>query len=733
MTRRKTQGKKPGATPLFLFPETELEQSASAPIPPAPSARLDTPLPARAEGPLASTVVGHTAQLPDLLAGLNEPQRRAVTTTEGPLLILAGPGSGKTRVLTHRIAYLVAERAVDPWHILAVTFTNKAAREMRERLLRLVGRSSAQAMTIATFHSICLCLLRSAADCLPRYGLTPTFVVCDTDEQLRLVREAMKHVSLEGLPDQDQTPIAIHGRIVRAKNALLGPDQMAEQAAEYRDVVLARIYKAYSVLLRKNNAVDFDDLLMLAEHLLRSDDEVLRTCQSHWHYIHVDEFQDCNLLQYRLVRELAWGTEACHEGRGHLCAVGDDDQMIYTWRGASTEYLSRFARDFPDAQRILLEQNYRSTQAILDVAQAIVRLNVDRVEKNLWTENGAGVKIAVKRAATEQGEGKFVAGEIVRLRQRGVIREWREVAVMYRTNAQSRLLEEQLLRAHIPYTVIGSRNFYDRREVKDVLAYLRLLANTQDDLSLERIINVPNRRIGAKTLASFRQWAASRGTSLYAALEHVQACGLLNKGARVSLARFRQLCESLRALRAERSLPELLDRMLEDSGYGPELRALSTSSDERQADRWSNILELRRIAEEYGGMENQAALGAFLQDVALVSGSDIAQTGVDGTLDQDAGRDAVTLITLHAAKGLEFPVVFIVGLDEGYLPHARSLGQREQLEEERRLAYVGVTRAMRRLYLVRAARRAVFGEVVETAPSRFLADIPADLLQKKGA
>jgi DNA helicase-2/ATP-dependent DNA helicase PcrA len=725
MTSKKTRERKPEATPLLLFPEAEADLTVAPAASTSPTT-LSTAHPTPLGQPLVPPRGGQVEGLLDLLGGLNAAQRQAVTTTQGPLLILAGPGSGKTRVLTHRIAYLVASRGVDPAHILAVTFTNRAAREMRERLLALVGANAASAMAIGTFHAICLRMLRTSPAALPRYHLSPSFVICDTDEQLRVVREALKLVSPGGLPEQEQTPLNVLGRILRAKNALLGPDQVAEQAREYGDIVFARIYKAYAVLLRKHNAVDFDDLLWIAEHLLRSDDEVRRRFQRLWQYIHVDEFQDCNGTQYRLLRELSWGTEACHEGLGHLCVVGDDDQMIYSWRGASPAHLSRFTSDFPDAQRVLLEQNYRSTQVILDAAQAIVRLNGDRVAKTLWTDNGAGVKITVARAANEQGEGKYVAGEIARLRGRGDVGGWGDVAVMYRTNAQSRVLEEQFLLARIPYTVIGSRSFYERKEIKDMLAYLRLLANPQDELALERVINVPNRRIGPKTIASVRQWAAGRGVSLYDALAQVQACRLLGKGTRSTLAHFWQLCDSLRRLLEGYALPEVLDRVLEESGYGQELRALSTSPDERQSARWANVLELRRIAEEYTAMPTRDALEGLLQDVALMSGADAAPAR------RDDPSDAVTLITLHAAKGLEYPVVFIVGLDEELLPHAHALGQREQLEEERRLAYVGITRAMRRLYLVRAARRVVFGEIVEAAPSRFLANIPADLLHEKG-
>jgi DNA helicase-2/ATP-dependent DNA helicase PcrA len=656
----------------------------------------------------------------DLLARLNEPQRQAVTTTQGPVLILAGPGSGKTRVITHRIAYLVQHEQVSPWRILAVTFTNKAAKEMRERLEKLVGVNASKEMTIGTFHAICVRVLRAEADSLAPYGLNKSFAIFDTEDQTTLIKQAIKELNLD---DKLYRPTTIQAHISRAKNDMLGPDQMAEQAMKYSEEVAARVYKLYQKLLRNNNAVDFDDLLMMTEHLWRREPDILHHYQRKWQYIHVDEFQDCNLPQYKLMRLLGYGTDDRHEGLGNICVVGDDDQMIYTWRGASAENVLRFERDFPHSRIILLEQNYRSTQTILDAAQGIVRRNNMRKEKKLWTAEGKGEQITVHEAYNEEDEGLYTGREILRLQARAEIDKRSDVAVMYRTNAQSRAIEEQFLRLNIPYKVIGSRKFYERKEIKDMVAYMRLLVNANDNLSLQRIINVPNRKVGPKTLGELQRWAAQNTLSLYAAVQRIGEHPTLGKAAKTALAAFADLIADLTKAIDELQLPELLDRIAERSGYGPELRAISNE----ELDRWGNVLELRRVAEDYAEIETHTALELFLENVALVGGADTAQTSEEGTLLRDEDADAVTLITLHAAKGLEFPVVFIVGMDEGSLPHSRSISKPEQLEEERRLAYVGFTRAMRRLYLVRASRRSLFGETQSTEPSRFLKDIPGHL------
>ena len=661
----------------------------------------------------------------DLLAGLNEPQRLAVTTTQGPVLILAGPGSGKTRVITHRIAYLVRYEDVSPWRILAVTFTNKAAKEMRERLERLVGVNESKEMTIGTFHAICARVLRVEADSLLPVGLNRSFVILDTDDQTTLVKQALENLNLDV---KKYRPGTFHAAISRAKNDMIGPEQMAERAIKYSEELTARVYKQYQRLLRANNSVDFDDLLMLTEQLWRTQPEVLARYQKRWQYIHVDEFQDCNLPQYKLIKLLGYGTAERHEGAGNVCVVGDDDQMIYTWRGASAENVQRFEEDFPRTRVILLEQNYRSTQNILDAAQSVVQRNRLRKDKKLWTALGTGEKVVCHEAYNEEEEGLFVAHEISRLLARGEVEKRGDIAVMYRTNAQSRALEEQFLRANIPYKVIGSRKFYERKEIKDMLAYMRLLANPYDELSLLRIINVPNRKIGPKTLDVLKQWASERHLTLYDAIGRIEEHPTLGKAAKHALSEFGKLLTDLRNAMDELHLPELLSTIAERSGLGPDLR----DNADGELDRWGNVLELRRVAEDYSEIETPAALELFLENVALVGGADTAQTSEDGRLLDEEKADAVTLITLHAAKGLEFPVVFIVGMDEGSLPHARSVDKPEQLEEERRLTYVGFTRAMRRLYLVRAYRRSLFGESQYTEPSRFLNDIPLDLVANPG-
>src|SRR5579883_3350114 len=560
----------------------------------------------------------------DLLAGLNEPQQRAVTTTQGPVLILAGPGSGKTRVITHRIAYLVRHEDVSPWRILAVTFTNKAAKEMRERLERLVGISESKEMTIGTFHAICARVLRVEADYLLPVGLNRSFVILDSDDQTALVKQALKDLNLD---EKHYRPGTIHAAISRAKNDMIGPELMAERAIKYSEELTARVYKQYQRLLRANNSVDFDDLLMLTEQLWRTQPEVLARYQKRWQYIHVDEFQDCNLPQYKLIKLLGYGTAERHEGAGNVCVVGDDDQMIYTWRGASAENVQRFEEDFPRTKVILLEQNYRSTQNILDAAQSVVQRNRLRKDKKLWTALGTGEKVVCHEAYNEEEEGLFVAHEISRLLARGEVEKRGDIAVMYRTNAQSRALEEQFLRANIPYKVIGSRKFYERKEIKDMLAYMRLLANPYDELSMSRIINVPNRKIGPKTLGELQQWANDQHISLYEAVQHVDEHPTLGKAAKTALKAFAELLADLTKSIEELTLPELLDRTAERSGYGPELRESSEGEE-----RWSNVLELRRVAEDYSEIETATALELFLENVALVGGADTAQTGEDGTL-----------------------------------------------------------------------------------------------------
>ncbi len=652
-----------------------------------------------------------------LLRGLNAPQQDAVTATEGPLLVLAGPGSGKTRVITHRIAYILSERRVPPWNVLAVTFTNKAAREMKERLEALVG-APARDLAVGTFHSICSRILRREA-AGAGLGLTDHFAIYDDADQLSIVKQALRELDLD---DQQYKPSTIHAIISRAKNDLLSPAQFAEQVNKYFEEVAARVYKRYEELLRTNNAADFDDLILMTYQLWRRNPDILHHYQRRYKYIHVDEFQDTNKAQYELVRLLGAGTP---ETPGHMnvCAVADDDQSIYSWRGANPRVLLQFEQDFPHTHIVKLEQNYRSTQVILDAAHGVVKQNRMRKDKQLWTDKQGGEKITLHEAYNEEEEATYVVNQIRLLTARNEFR-LRDIAVMYRTNAQSRAFEEQFMRSGTPYVVIGSKKFYERKEIKDVLAYLRLIANPLDTVSLQRVINVPNRKIGPKTLGEFLTWAQTRQLTPVEALARLDEHPTLATAGKRALASFAVLLADLQQAATEEPLPRLIDRLLERSGYAAELRDGTEEGDER----WNNVLELRRVAEDFAEIDPDTALGLFLENVALVAGADTTQSGENGSLVAEE-KEAVTLITLHAAKGLEYPVVFIVGLEEGVLPHSRSLESEHELEEERRLAYVGITRAMRRLYLTRAFRRSFYGgNSVFQEASRFLEEIPVALI-----
>ncbi|HEY7834843.1 MAG TPA: UvrD-helicase domain-containing protein [Ktedonobacterales bacterium] len=663
-----------------------------------------------------------------LLVGLNPPQRDAVTALDGPLLVLAGPGSGKTRVITHRIAYLLRERPVSPWNVLAVTFTNKAAREMKERLEapQLAG-PQARDLAVGTFHSICSRILRREAE-HAGLGLDRNFAIYDDDDQMGLVRQVLLDMDLD--PKQ-YNPRTIHAIISRAKNDLFSPAEFAARTNKYFEEVAARVYARYEDLLRKNNAADFDDLILLTYQLWLRNPAILAQYQRRYQYVHVDEFQDTNKAQYMLVRLLAGGTTET-PGHNNICSVADDDQSIYSWRGANPRVLLDMEQDFPGTKVVLLEQNYRSTQVILDAAHGVVRRNSTRKDKKLWTQRSGGAAIVAHEAYNEEEEASFVVNEIRRLEGRGDARRG-DCAVMYRTNAQSRALEEQFIRSGVPYVVVGSKKFYERKEIKDVLAYLRLIANPLDTVSLQRVINVPNRKIGPKTYAEFTGWSARENLTPVDALASIEAHPTLAPTGKRALAGFGALLADLRQAAGDLKLPELLDRLLERSGYAAELK----DGTDEGLERWNNVLELRRVAEDFAEIEPETALMLFLENVALVGGADVAQTGENGTLAaEERQRDAVTLITLHAAKGLEFPVVFIVGLEEGVLPHSRSLESQHELEEERRLTYVGITRAMHRLYLVRAFRRTYFGSFGGGGniqePSRFLAEIPAELIEQSG-
>ena len=652
-----------------------------------------------------------------ILRRLNPEQARAVTTTDGPLLILAGAGSGKTRVLAHRIAWLVGVAGIRPWQILAVTFTNRAAGELRERIVGLVGEEAGREVQAGTFHALCARVLRRDGEAI---GIDRRFVIYDTDDQQSLMKQLLRD---EDLPLTGEfRPSAVLGAISRAKNEMLSPEFLAENAVNRHERIVARLAVRYQERLRKAGALDFDDLLLEAVRLFEEAPDALSRYQDRWRYLHVDEYQDTNRPQYLWIRALA-------ARFGNLAVVGDDDQSIYRWRGADLRNILDFERDWPNATVVKLEQNYRSTQLILDAAHAVVSRNTERTDKKLWTENAGGRAIQRFEAYNEEEEAEWIARQVEGLvggrgsaltrradDDEGAVRA-QDVAVMYRMNAQSRAIEEAFLRYGIRYQLVGGTRFYSRREVKDALAYLRILRSDTDVVSFERIINVPARAIGEKTLEGLRAAAARDALTTWESIEggargEIEAIG---GRARSSLADFAALVRRLRTRIGVLPLPELLDDVLEQSGY----RAMLADGSEEGEDRWANLLELRSVTTRYDDLAPEDALDRLLEETALVADQDT----------YEGGADSVTLITLHAAKGLEFPVVFIAGLEEGVFPHSRALDDEKELEEERRLAYVGMTRAKRRLYLSHAWRRATWGMGQASVPSRFLLEIPAELME----
>lgn len=630
-----------------------------------------------------------------ILDPLNPPQLEAVTHGDGPMLVLAGAGSGKTRVLTHRIAYLIDVKGVNPYNILAVTFTNRAAREMKERVVALAGRPG-EWVTIGTFHAFCVRLLRREADMFHR----PNFSIYDTDDQRALVKQALE---LAEIPESRANPAAVLGAISDAKNELVGP--MEYQPKTYFEEFVRRVYPIYQDLLRQNSAFDFDDLIMETVRYLQLHPARLEHYASRFQHILVDEYQDTNHAQYVLVNLLA----SVHR---NLFVVGDDDQSVYSWRGADIRNILEFERDYPDVREIKLEQNYRSTQNILDAAHGVISQNIGRKAKRLWTENERGTLIQLYHAYNEEAEATFVTNEIARLIRDGEA-TFGECAVMYRTNAQSRALEEAFIRANIPYTLVGATRFYERREIRDVVAYLRLLQNPNDGMTLRRVINVPPRKIGATTLQALRSWAEQNGQPLIAAVEQVSEIEGVGTAARKALAAFASMIAELREEAKELNVLELLDRVVQRVGYESYIRDGSDQGEER----WANIRELRTVAQDYVDEAPGEGLRSFLENVSLL-----------GETDEIADdRPRVTLLTLHSAKGLEYRVVFLVGMEENLFPHVRSLDDPQRMEEERRLCYVGITRAKERLYLVHAATRTYFGNTAVNPPSRFLADVPEGL------
>ncbi len=641
----------------------------------------------------------------DILNDLNPQQRAAVAARPGPVLVLAGPGSGKTRVLTHRIAYLINQMGVSPYHILAVTFTNKASREMQSRVEKLLDRS-VQGLWLGTFHAMCARILRREQQFLP---FTSSFVIFDDDDQTSLIKRAIKDLNLD---EKLYKPTSVHAAISNAKNNLLQPKDYP--ASTYRDEVIGRIYRRYQELLLASNALDFDDLLLYTWKLLDENPAVRESYARRFEHVLVDEFQDTNLVQYELLRHLA----SVHQ---NIFVVGDEDQSIYRWRGADYRNVLRFEEDYRNGQKILLEQNYRSTQTVLDAAQAVIERNRHRTPKKLRSmpERGTGEKLTLFEAVDDYGEAAYVVDMIQQLTSSRRARLG-DFAVMYRTNAQSRLLEEAFLRAGLPYRLVGAQRFYGRREIKDMIAYLRLVQNPADEVSLARVINVPPRGIGDKAQVGLqvaaRQAQVSAGQVLLALSEEGKDSPYWGQVGRAAalLADFGAMLAGWRAQAQALPLPALFGRMLEELGYE---EYINDGTEEGQS-RWENVEELRRLTYEY----EDRGLSAFLENLALVSDQD--------TVPEEA--EAPTLLTLHAAKGLEFPVVFIVGLDDGTLPHNRSLDDPEEMAEERRLFYVGLTRAKNRVYLVRAAQRNTFGSFQDSIPSRFLDDIPVNLLQEGG-
>ena len=633
-----------------------------------------------------------------ILDGLNDNQRDAVTAIDGPLLIIAGPGSGKTRVITHRIAYLVRVVGITPYRIAAVTFTNKAAREMRQRLVPLLGQAS-ERLTASTFHAFCANVLRREGE---HIGLDRDFVIYDDADQMALAKRALTELELD---PKRYPPRSILSGISGAKSELLSAEGLAHRSASYWDEIVVRAYERYDDLLRQSSAVDFDDLLLKTYQLFERVPDVAQKYQERYVHFMIDEFQDTNVAQYAIAKQLA---------RHHLniCVVGDPDQSIYTWRNADIRNILSFQDDYPKAKLIALEENYRSTQTILDAARSLIASNTQRVEKDLWTRNGEGVPIVIAEGYNEEEEAQFVIREIQSLtrNQESVVGRKKsgptlgDIAVMYRVNAQSRALEEACLRYGVPYQVVGGMKFYQRQEVKDIIAYLRLIANPDDDVSLNRVINLPTRGIGQRTLDHLARTARDAGTSQFAAIEALSADALSQDGgamqgvvvspftarAKTALIGFGNLISGISAEREELDLLDIIDAVLERSGYQRWLE-----SQERGEERMENIQEFRASAREFLHLGRTESLTAFLESVSLVA-------DVDSIQDR---ADAITLITLHQAKGLEFPVVFMVGMEEGLLPHSRSVDDPTQLEEERRLCYVGVTRARERLYLLRAFRR----------------------------
>lgn len=636
-----------------------------------------------------------------LVANMNKEQSEAVRTTEGPLLIMAGAGSGKTRVLTHRIAYLLDEKDVSPYNILAITFTNKAAKEMKERVQALVGEE-AEVIWMSTFHSMCVRILRRDAD---RIGIERNFTIIDPTDQKSVIKDVLKR---ENIDPKKYEPRIFIGEISKLKNDLLTPAKAEAEADDFYSRMVATVYKGYQQQLVRNQALDFDDLIMTTIRLFERVPDVLDFYQNKFQYIHVDEYQDTNTAQYTLVNMLAQKFK-------NLCVVGDSDQSIYGWRGANIHNILSFEKDYPNARTIFLEQNYRSTKTILQAANEVIRHNTERKPKGLWTANQQGEKIHYYEAMSERDETEYVVREIFKQQKKG--KRYKDMAVLYRTNAQSRVLEETFLKSNIPYVMVGGQKFYDRKEIKDLLSYLRLIANSADDISLQRIINVPKRGIGPSSVEKIATYAVDHELTMFDALAEVDFIGLSKKVTQAA-AEFYQLMSNLMQEQEFLEVSEIVDEVLEKSGYR-EMLEREQSIESRS--RLENIDEFMSVPVDYEKntpLEEQSLIN-FLTDLSLVADVDGANL-----------EDGVTLMTMHSAKGLEFPIVFIIGMEESIFPHIRAIQSESdhEMEEERRISYVAITRAEEELYLSHATSRTLFGRPQSNARSRFLNEIPEELL-----
>ena len=642
-----------------------------------------------------------------LTAGMNPEQAEAVRTTEGPLLIMAGAGSGKTRVLTHRIAYLMVEKQVYPSKILAITFTNKAAREMRDRIDGILGEGTTNSMWVSTFHSMCVRILRRNID---RLGYSKSFSILDSSDQLSVVKNVMKTLNID---PKRYEPRAILSTISSAKNECLTVDEFKANMNPHNpfEKIAADVYEGYQKRLRTNESLDFDDLIMKTIALFQQHPDVLEYYQNKFQYIHVDEYQDTNKSQYLLVKLLA-------KKFRNLCVVGDSDQSIYRWRGADISNILSFEKDYKEAKVILLEQNYRSTKMILQAANEVITNNKSRYPKRLHTENADGEKITLYKASNEFDEAQYVVKTIQQL-MRDEERSLADFAVLYRTNAQSRVIEETLVKSGLNYQIVGGTKFYDRKEIKDILAYLRLIANNADDLSLARIINEPKRGIGATSFEKMVMYAIGQDRSVLDAMSELVFMGLTAK-ATSAAEQFYQMIRSISAEQESLSVTQIVEQVIEKSGYREMLQNEKTIEAES---RLENIEEFLSVTKAFEKRSEDQSLVAFLTDLALIA-------DIDSMDEEEKAKGTVILMTMHSAKGLEFPVVFIGGVEENIFPHSRSLESEEEMEEERRLAYVGITRAEQRLYLSCASTRTIFGRSSYNAPSRFLKEISDDILQQ---